>query len=52
MLARLLGTVARKLGQPPVIGELVAGILLGPTLFGAEFAAVAFPEDVPSSGER
>ncbi|MBP2479719.1 Kef-type K+ transport system membrane component KefB [Crossiella equi] len=46
VLARLLGTAARKLGQPPVIGELVAGILLGPTLFGAEFAAAVFPEDV------
>ncbi|MET8336476.1 cation:proton antiporter [Streptosporangium canum] len=32
--ARLLGAVARWLGQPPVIGEIVAGILLGPTLLG------------------
>ncbi|MFF3439270.1 cation:proton antiporter [Streptosporangium sp. NPDC002721] len=32
--ARLFGALARKLGQPPVIGEIVAGILLGPTLLG------------------
>ncbi len=33
--ARLLGTAARRLGQPTVMGEVLAGILLGPTLFGA-----------------
>ncbi|MFF0576775.1 cation:proton antiporter domain-containing protein [Streptosporangium saharense] len=32
--ARLLGAAARRLGQPPVVGEIVAGILLGPTLLG------------------
>jgi Kef-type K+ transport system membrane component KefB len=32
--ARILGYVFRRLNQPPVIGEVVAGILLGPSLFG------------------
>ncbi|MFC4587156.1 cation:proton antiporter [Sphaerisporangium corydalis] len=32
--ARLLGLLAKRVGQPPVIGEIVAGILLGPTLLG------------------
>jgi Kef-type K+ transport system membrane component KefB len=32
--ARLLGSLFRKIGQPPVIGEMVAGILLGPSLLG------------------
>jgi Kef-type K+ transport system membrane component KefB len=32
--ARLLGTVFRIAHQPPVIGEIIAGILLGPSLFG------------------
>jgi Kef-type K+ transport system membrane component KefB len=32
---RLLGTFFRSIGQPPVIGEVVAGILLGPSLLGA-----------------
>ncbi len=32
--AHLLGEGARRLGQPVVIGEMVAGLLLGPTFFG------------------
>ncbi len=34
---QLLGSAFRKIGQPPVIGETVAGILLGPSLFGLLF---------------
>ena len=34
-LGFLLGRGFRYLGQPPVIGEVVAGILLGPSLLGA-----------------
>ena len=33
-VARLLGEVMRKLHQPAVVGELLAGVLLGPTTFG------------------
>jgi Kef-type K+ transport system membrane component KefB len=33
--ARSAGHVLRKLGQPQVIGEMAAGILLGPSLLGA-----------------
>ena len=33
--ARLLAMLLRKLGQPPVIGEMLAGIALGPIVFGA-----------------
>jgi Kef-type K+ transport system membrane component KefB len=32
---RLLGSLFRFIGQPPVIGEVVAGILLGPSLLGS-----------------
>jgi len=32
--ARSLGSLFRRIGQPPVIGEMVAGILLGPSLLG------------------
>ena len=35
--ARLAGMLARRLGQPMVVGEIVAGLLLGPSLFGAVF---------------
>lgn len=32
--ARLLGTVATRVGQPRVVGEIVAGIVLGPSVLG------------------
>jgi Kef-type K+ transport system membrane component KefB len=35
LAARLLGRLANKVGQPTVVGEIVAGILLGPSLLGA-----------------
>jgi Kef-type K+ transport system membrane component KefB len=35
--ARLMGRLARRIGQPAVIGEMFAGILLGPSLLGSLF---------------
>lgn len=32
--ARLLGDIAQRYGQPSILGELLAGILLGPTVLG------------------
>jgi Kef-type K+ transport system membrane component KefB len=32
--ARALGVLSARFGQPPVIGEVIAGILLGPSLLG------------------
>ena len=43
LLAQLLGTAAARLGQPPVLGEIVAGILLGPTFFHGHISATLFP---------
>jgi Kef-type K+ transport system membrane component KefB len=34
LAARGIGTLFAKLHQPPVVGEIVAGILLGPSLLG------------------
>jgi Kef-type K+ transport system membrane component KefB len=45
--ARLVGWVFVKLRQPRVIGEIVAGIMLGPTLLGGTVATTA---DEPGSG--
>lgn len=39
--ARALNTVFRKLGQPGVIGEIMAGLVLGPSLFGHLFPGAA-----------
>lgn len=33
-VARALGGLMKLVGQPPVVGELLAGIILGPTVFG------------------
>ncbi len=35
LFARLCGSLMPRIGQPRVMGEVLAGILLGPTLFGA-----------------
>lgn len=32
--ARAFGALARRVGQPSVVGEIVAGLVLGPSLFG------------------
>ena len=34
LAAKLLGDLAERIGQPAVLGELVAGVLLGPSLLG------------------
>jgi Kef-type K+ transport system membrane component KefB len=43
LFARLLGVAAKRIGQPPVVGEIIAGILLGPTLFGGKITTTLFP---------
>ena len=52
--ARLVGAIFKRLGQPAVIGEVVGGLLLGPSLLGRvspEVAAVLLPgEAVPFLG--
>jgi Kef-type K+ transport system membrane component KefB len=49
LMARLVGSLAVRVGQPRVMGEVVAGIALGPTIFGAitpELQAEIFPLDI------
>lgn len=46
-VGRGLGEIMQRIGQPSVIGELLAGILLGPSLFGwiwPEAQAAIFPK--------
>ena len=48
LVARLFGWFFRKIGQPSVIGEMIAGIVLGPSLVGMyfpEFSAALFPKE-------
>ena len=49
LVARLFGMASVAIGQPRVMGEVVAGITLGPTILGAiapELQAALFPEDI------
>jgi Kef-type K+ transport system membrane component KefB len=44
--ARFFGWICKKIGQPTVIGEIIAGIVLGPSLIGMyfpEFSSTLFP---------
>ncbi|MBS5798086.1 MAG: cation:proton antiporter [Dysgonomonas mossii] len=44
--ARFFGWIFKKIGQPSVIGEILAGIVLGPSLIGSyfpEMSAFLFP---------
>jgi Kef-type K+ transport system membrane component KefB/nucleotide-binding universal stress UspA family protein len=34
LVGRLLGELAQRVGQPSVMGQLIGGLLLGPSLFG------------------
>ena len=51
IVSRLFGEIAQRIGQPSVIGQLIAGLALGPSLFG-----LLFPETqhliFPSAPEK
>lgn len=47
VVARIFGYFCRLIGQPSVIGEIIAGVFLGPSFVGAylpEFSAFLFPQ--------
>ena len=49
VVVRLVCLAAVKLGQPPVVGEMIAGVLLGPSLLGLVLPGVQdalFPDAV------
>ncbi len=46
LVARFFGWICLKIGQPSVIGEILAGVAMGPSLVGfyfPEFSATLFP---------
>ena len=48
LACQLVGSIARRFGQPQVVGEMITGVLLGPSLLGLLFPAVSaklFPAD-------
>jgi Kef-type K+ transport system membrane component KefB len=51
LASRVLGALARRVGQPQVVGEMAAGLALGPSVLGAlapGWSAALFP--LPSLG--
>lgn len=53
LVGRSLGEVMQRVGQPAVVGQLLAGILLGPSVFGAllpSAQAMLFPSNSTQRG--
>ena len=51
-VARVLGELAQRFHQPAVLGELLAGVILGPTVLGSlapEAGAFLFPQAGPNA---
>jgi len=48
LAARLFGEIARKFNQPMVVGEIIAGVFLGPSILGMinpEWYELLFPQE-------
>ena len=46
LTGQILARVLARFDQPPVVGEVLAGILLGPSLLGTEWSAVILPPSI------
>jgi Kef-type K+ transport system membrane component KefB len=47
-VCRFVGILARRFGQPQVVGEMIAGVIMGPSLFGLLFPSwqqAIFPKE-------
>ena len=47
-VSRIFGVLVTKIGQPSVVGEVIAGIFLGPSIIGyffPDFSVFLFPKD-------
>jgi len=50
-MARVLGEIARRLKQPQVIGELLTGVVIGPSMLGALFPTM-YQSIFPAQGAQ
>lgn len=51
LFARIFGEIAHKLGQPVIVGEVFAGIILGPSVFG-NFLPDLYRDLFPNTGHQ
>ena len=49
--ARVCGLAVRRLGQPRVIGEILAGICLGPSLLERDSIGLNRKKGIPGAGD-
>ena len=52
LVGSLLGEAMQRIGQPAVMGQLIAGILLGPSCFGASAAGLAAAMIFPAGRQK
>src|ERR1700757_1371892 len=52
VVGRLLGEGMQRIGQPAVIGQLIAGMLLGPSVFGAIWPQAQHAIFPPSGAQK
>lgn len=52
LVGRLLGEALQRVGQPAVMGQLLAGIVLGPTVFGGIWPAAQHALFPPHANDR
>ncbi len=52
LVGRLLGEVMQRLHQPPVMGQLLAGVILGPSVLGALLPAFQHHLFPPGAAQR
>ena len=50
--ARLLGELLQRLGQPSVMGQLIAGILLGPSVLGTWLPSISHALFPPGAAQK
>jgi Kef-type K+ transport system membrane component KefB/nucleotide-binding universal stress UspA family protein len=53
VFGRLMGELMQRVGQPAVMGQLIAGIIVGPSVFGAllpSWSHALFPDDALQKG--
>ena len=52
IVCRLVGRAVYRLGQPQVVGEMIAGVLLGPSLLGWLARILPIHEELPAPETR